>query len=270
MSTVAAYSGGALAVVRRDALIFWSYRLRVVSEAFSTLFSLAMFFYVSRLVNVETFREPGDYYSFVVIGLIVLAVMSSTLVGLPMTIRQELVAGTFERLLVSPLGAVAGIVSMTVFPFLNALILGLLTLVAAAVFFDLSVEWATVPFSVPVAALAAFAFAPFAILVSATVLAAKQAGSAAAFVVSGISLVAGFFFPVALLPDWIQWASEVQPFTPALDLMRHLLVGTPLSEPAGEAVVKLLLFAAVLLPASVIPLRAAIRLGRRRGTIIEY
>jgi ABC-type multidrug transport system permease subunit len=73
-----------------------------------------------------------------------------------------------------------------------------------------------------------------------------------------------------VLPTWIRWASEVQPFTPATDLLRHLLVNTPLVHPAGVELLKLVGFAAILLPLGVVLLRASIRYGQRSGTIVEY
>jgi ABC-2 type transport system permease protein len=62
----------------------------------------------------------------------------------------------------------------------------------------------------------------------------------------------------------------VQPFTPALELLRHLIVGAPLADPAWVAIVKLVGFAGVLLPAAMLFLGLAIRTAQRRGTIIEY
>jgi len=47
-----------VAVVRRDLAIFMSYRTRVFSQAMSALFSLALFYYVSRLVHVSGFGSP--------------------------------------------------------------------------------------------------------------------------------------------------------------------------------------------------------------------
>jgi ABC-2 type transport system permease protein len=131
-------------------------------------------------------------------------------------------------------------------------------------------EWSTAALVAPVGVLGALAFAPFALLVAGAVILVKQAGAGAGFLVTGISLVGGFFFPVTLLPDWIQWVSNVQPFTPALNLLRHLLVGAPLDGSPWMPVVKLAGFAAVLLPLALMILRLSIRLAQRRGTIIEY
>jgi hypothetical protein len=52
--------------------------------------------------------------------------------------------------------------------------------------------------------------------------------------------------------------------------MRHVLLGLPMPEPPWLAVLKLVLFAAVLLPLSFLALNRAVTIGTRRGTIIEY
>jgi ABC-2 type transport system permease protein len=83
-------------------------------------------------------------------------------------------------------------------------------------------------------------------------------------------VVAGLYFPVALLPGWIEWASDVQPFTPAVELLRYLLVGTPLQSSPWVDVAKLALFAAALVPPSVWLLHRCVQVGRRRATITEY
>jgi ABC-2 type transport system permease protein len=98
----------------------------------------------------------------------------------------------------------------------------------------------------------------------------KQTNAGATFVIAGITLLAGVYFPVALLPDWISWLSEVQPFTPAVELLRHLISGTPSLHSPLVDVLKLMGWVVVLLPVSLRLLAAAIGYSRRRGTIIEY
>jgi ABC-2 type transport system permease protein len=185
-------------------------------------------------------------------------------------LRQELVAGTFERLVMSPFGAVGSIFSLTLFPFMAALVNGLMIVLLAVAAFDLQVQWSTAALAVPIALLGALAFMPFGVAIAAAVLVLKQAASVGNFVVAGISIVAGLYFPVELLPSWVEWLSEVQPFTPAVELLRHVLVGTPLDQPAIEAVAKLAAFAVVLLPLATLLLGRALSAARRRGTIIEY
>jgi ABC-2 type transport system permease protein len=268
MSAVRAYTSAAAGIAGRDLAIFLSYRWRFLTTFLTSFFSLVLFYYISRLVAVGTF-SPDEYFAFAVIGIVVMEVIGSTL-SLLMNIRAELLTGTLERIVLSPFGPAASVVSMTIFPFLLALAHAVVTLAAAAVVFGLDIEWSTAPLALPIALLAALAFVPFALLLAASVLTIKQAALGAGFLLTGISLVGGFFFPVELLPSWVEWISEIQPFTPALESLRYLLVGRPMEDALWAAVVKMALFALVLLPIAAWMLRASIRFAQRRGTIIEY
>jgi ABC-2 type transport system permease protein len=267
---LSAYTGAAGAVVKRDFLLLTSYRFRFVTQLLSAFFGLTLFYYISRLVHVGNGISPDEYYAFAVTGLMTLQVINSTLTTPSMTLRQELVAGTFERFAISPFGAVGGIVSMMLFPLLYTLAIVFFMLVFAGLVFGLSLEWATVPLSIPLGALAALSFAPFGVLVVAGVMLAKQAAVGTNWIVAGVSLVGGLYFPVTLLPSWIQWMSEVQPFTPAVELMRYVLLGMNVSGSAWVDLAKLVGFAVVLLPVSLLALDRAVRISSRRGTIIEY
>lgn len=268
--TAASYAGAAAAIVRRDFLLMTSYRFRFFTQLLTAFFSLTLFYYISRLVNVGNGISSDEYYAFAVTGLMTLQVINSTLSTPSLTLRQELVAGTFEKVALSPFGSVAGIVAMMLFPLVYTMIVVVLMLAFAGLVFGLAVQWSTAALSIPIGLLGALAFTPFGVLMIAGVLLAKQAMSGTNWVVAAISLVGGLYFPVTLLPDWIQWASEVQPFTPAVDLMRNVLLGLPLPEPAWLAVTKLVMFAGIFLPASLWALHSAVRISIRRGTMIEY
>lgn len=259
----------ALAMLRRDAMIFASYRLRVLAQLLSLVFSLTLFHFLSKLVGARAFRTPEDYYAFAVIGLVILAVLNSTLAGPPSLVRQELVAGTFERLAVSPFGPVGSLLAMLLWPFCFAVVTGAAMLGFAAAAFGLHVS-GNAPLAIPLGALGALSFLPFGVLLLAGVLLFKQTASATTWVIAGVSLVGGLYFPVSLLPGWVRWASDVQPFTPATDLLRHVLVGTPLHQAAWLDAARLVGFAVVLLPVAIWLLGRAIDAGRRRGTLMEY
>jgi len=258
------------AIFKRDLLLFASYRARLASTLISTAVSLTLFYYVSRLVNSRAVGTADEYYAFVVVGLIIFGVLTSVLSTPVATLRAELQAGTFERMVLSPFGPVRSIASLLLFPLAMALVIGILSLAFAGIVFGLELRWATAPLAVPVAALGALAFAPFGLAMAAAVVVFKQTNAGATLVITGLTLLAGIYFPVSLLPDWIRWASDAQPFTPAIDLLRNLLVGTPLTDPAWAELVKLLGFTVVTLPLSLLCLRAAVERARRKGTIIEY
>jgi ABC-2 type transport system permease protein len=263
--------GAAAAIVERDWRMWSSYRMRVVSTTIAAVVGVTLFYYVSRLVTGGSqFTTPDEYYGFVVVGMVILQVLTSSLTAPVAALRAELVAGTFERIVVSPFGPVAAIVSLNLWPLALGLASGTLTLTLAAAIFGLGITWSTAPLAIPVALLGALAFAPFGVLLASAVMLFKQSNVGAAYIVTALSLVAGIYFPVSLLPGWLQWLSDVQPFTPAVDLLRHLLVGTPMPGSAGVALLTLVGFAVVMLPLAVVVLHVAIARSRRNGTICEY
>ncbi len=74
-------------------------------------------------------------------------------------------------------------------------------------------------------------------------------------------------FPVGILPDWLQFVARLNPVTYALDAMRAALLGgvsiAQLWRPLGI----LLLFAMVLLPASILSFAWALRRTKITGTL---
>lgn len=257
------------AVMHRDLRVYLSYRTRVVSQVLTSVFSLTLFYYVSQLVHVSGFPSPASYFGFVVVGIALVSVLYSCF-SVSEMVRQELIAGTFERLLLSPFGAIRSVLAMCLFPLLNAFVTAAITLAIGCAAFGLQLHWATVPLSIPAMALALFSFLPFGLLFAALTVAIKQGNVGTSWVIALISIVGGLYFPIALLPEWAQTAADLQPFTPATELLRHLLVDSPQQTSTVTAIAKLVGFASVLLPLSLLALHHAIRLGQRRGTIIEY
>lgn len=256
-------------ILRRDAILFVSYRTQLVAQFLAPLFTITLFYYISHLLTAKTIHSPGGYFGFVIVGLVIVQILTISLGIMPITVRQELVSGTIERFLVSAHGPVNGILGTMLFPLINAMLTGVLMLALATLIFGLPLA-ATAALAIPVSLLGMLAFMPFAFILVALVMAFKQISSATQFIIAGVAIVGGLYFPIAVLPEWIRWASEVQPFTPAADLLRHLLVNTPLAHSAMVDLLKLVGFVILLLPAGFALLRAAIRYGQRTGTVAEY
>lgn len=256
-------------IMRRDAILFATYRTQLVSQFLGPLFTITLFYYISHLVTARTIHSPGGYFGFVIVGLVIVQILTLSLGVMPVTVRQELVSGTIERFLVSAHGPVNGIIGTMLFPLISAMLTGVVTLALAALVFGLPLA-GTAALAIPVSLLGMAAFVPFAFFLVSLVMAFKQAASATQFIIAALAIVGGLYFPITVLPGWIRWAAEVQPFTPATDLLRHLIVDTPLRQSATVDLLKIVGFAVVLLPAGFALLRLSIRYGQRTGTVAEY
>jgi ABC-2 type transport system permease protein len=269
MTLALAYWDGAVAIIRRDWTTYKSYKSQLIAAPFSMFISMCLFYYVSRLIQVSAYGDPDQYFSFIVVGMLTLMVLQSTLM-VAGSVRSELVAGTFERMLLSPFGSAAGVASMMLFPFVVSLVTTTISLLVAAAVFGLPVDWSTAWLAYPVALLGAGTFAALGMLFAATVLIFKRMMAGAGLLLTLISFTSGVYFPVTLLPNWIEWFSYVQPFTPSIQLLRHVLIGAEVSGDPWTLVLKVALFVVLMIPAGYFALRAATRVGQRTGTIIEY
>ncbi len=268
MTVVAPYFDAILATIKRDAQVYVSYRLRFVSQIIGTLFTLTVFFYVSKLIKPHAVGPHGTYYSYVVVGIVILEVLQSALTVASL-VRGELMAGNFERLVISPLGPVFGALSLIVFPILSATVFAGVTLAVAAGLFGVPVIVAHIIPGMFVALLAATSFAAIGLLFISALIAFKST-LGATWVIAGLSVLGGIYFQTSLLPGWLRWAAYVQPLTPGVDILRHLLVGTATTEPAWLDLVKLGGFTVVLVPIATATLWQAVNISRRRGTLMEY
>lgn len=269
MATLAAQYGGAVwATMRRDAAIFFSYRFRVPSQILTVLFSLTTFYYIGKIVKPGAIGPRDEYFAFVVVGIVTTSVLTAALTSAHI-VRMELMAGNFERVLISPLGPVWGVIAVAAFPITYATAFAGGTLGVAALIYQVPINVANIVPALVVGVLGALSLACIGLFFVAGLLAFKSA-LGATWVIAGLSLLGGAYFPLRLFPVWLRWVSDVQPFTPTVDLLRHLLIGTRLLEPAWLELGKLVGFTVVLVPVAFALLWLAVHVSRRRGTIMEY
>jgi ABC-2 type transport system permease protein len=75
---------------------------------------------------------------------------------------------------------------------------------------------------------------------------------------------------VEVLPDWLQTLARFFPLTYSLEAMRRaLLTGESLAALAREVTI-LAAFALILLPASLIAFRLAVRQAKRDGSLAQF
>ncbi len=163
MTVAGHYLEAICATVKRDVSVFLSYRFRFVTQIATMLLTMTMFYYISKIVRPGVVGPGGRYFAYVVVGIVSLAILTAA-VNTAQLVRMELFAGTFERVVISPVGPVGGVIALAVFPILYAIVLAGLMLGAAAGIFGFPVHVAEMPQALAVALLAALAFAGIGLL----------------------------------------------------------------------------------------------------------
>jgi ABC-2 type transport system permease protein len=83
-------------------------------------------------------------------------------------------------------------------------------------------------------------------------------------------LLGGVYYPVSLMPEWLQKLSWLLPITYSLDGMRRALLTDASTAELMPNIVALLIFSAVLVPASLAIFRRAVHRAKVDGSLAHF
>ena len=256
--------------LRRDWAIARSYRLNFVLEIFQIVVSLFLFFYLSQIVD-DSGLTPLDqgYFAFVVVGLAFMKFMETGLTAFALQLRTDQTTGTLEALLVTPARQSLVVLGSASYELLLSAVSGFLMLAIAVVGFglELSISFSSLLVLI-VAVPASFGlFAAVGVVVAAFTIVFKQVATLVAFATVGIAVLAGVYFPLSLLPGWLEAIARALPFSWALDVLRAALLG---GDPSLGKLALLIGFCAIAVPGAMAIFAAAVDHAKRAGTLAQY
>lgn len=274
LSALAEESRKLLAFLRRDVLVAWSYRLPFVTDWIAMILQAFVFGFVGKLIRPSALPrfggQPVDYLEFVAVGIAISSFLAVGLSRLMTVIRQEQVQGTLEALLLTPtawstIEVGSAFYDILYVPVRTAVFLGLTALI-----FDANYHLG----GVGPAALVLLAFIPFVwglgVISAAATLTFRRGAGGVGFLVSIATLGSGAYFPLSVLPDWVQRIAAYNPIAIAVTSMREALLGGSTLIDVWPSVVRLIPMAVLAMILGAVAFRAAIARERRRGTLGLY
>jgi ABC-2 type transport system permease protein len=264
----------ATAFLKRDFSLDLSYRLSFLMQFASIFFSVALFYFLSLMFGntlvPQLEQYGGDYFSFVLIGIAFSGYMGLSLSSYAESIREGQVMGTLEIILLSPTRLSTILLSSSLWSYLLTTIRVVVYLVVGALVFGASLSQANFVTAIVVLVLSISSFSCFGILSAALVLLVKR-GDPIAWVLGSVSsLLAGVYYPITVLPDWLEPISRLLPLTYALDAMRlAMLKGSSLYEVRLD-IIALLVFTLVLTPLAFLFFKKALKRAKMEGSLIQY
>lgn len=251
----------------RDLRVSVSYRLPFLIEIVSTFVAVLTMFFVAKIVDPGLI--PGGYFTFVVLGLALVAFLDAGVATVGANLREEQLLGTLEATLGSgiPVGSLAA--GMAAYPMVNATFSAVVFLLLS-IPFGLSAPGANWPLMLVSTVVGVVAFVGIGLVGAAIVLVIRRAAGAIAWIVTAMTLVAGQLFPPELLPGWMKALSALSPFTWCLRLVRGAAIEGWGWSRAWPALGILAVQAVIYLGIGVASLAAGMRHARRAGTLGSY
>jgi ABC-type multidrug transport system permease subunit len=258
------------AVVKRDFQITRSYRLAFVLDLVFGALNLAVFFFISRTfehVHSVDLHGAPSYFAFAAVGFAVTVVIDSASTTLANSIRGEQVTGTLEALLMQPITVSELAFGLAGYPFMFALVRAVMYLTIAAVWIHLNLATTSGVGLVAMLFTSGAAFTGLGILLGALVVLVKRGQVIVGMVVFGMGFISGAFFPVPVLPGWIQPLGRVVPTRFAFDGLRAAMFQ---NGGWGWDAVALLGYGVFGIPLAIWVFKQALLLARRTGSLGQY
>jgi ABC-2 type transport system permease protein len=202
------------------------------------------------------------------VGAVVWAYLGVIFEILTETVAWERWEGTIEYTFMAPLSRPVHLFGMGLFAIVYGIIRAILLFGVVALFFDLNLANADYLAAIVVLLVASVSFIGIGMMTAVLPLISPEKGTQLGFMAQGILLViSGVYYPVSVLPEWMQFLSVFSPATYALDGLRDAIIeGDGLSE-MGDELWPLVLIGAVTIPLGLWVFRRGEIYAKRHGKL---
>jgi len=155
------------------------------------------------------------------VGAVIWAYLGIIFEFLTETVAWERWEGTIEYTFMAPLSRLVHLGGSGVFAVLYGLVRAVLLFAVVAAFFGLRMPNADFPAALLLLLVASISFFGIGMMTAVLPLISPEKGAQLGFIAQGILLVvSGVYYPVDVLPTWMQWIATISPATYALEGIR--------------------------------------------------
>jgi len=262
-----------LAFLRRDLSLQLSYRLAFILQFLGLFFNLFIFYFLSLLIGpaAQPYLEPygGDYFAFVLIGLAFSGYFGVGLRSFADNLREAQTTGTLEAMLLTPTRLSTIILSSALYDYGYVTLQVLIYLTLGGLLFGVQFD-GNAPAALLVLALTIVVMSSLGIVAASFIMVLKRGDPVTWLFNAASVLLGGVYYPVAVMPDWLQALSRLLPITYALNAMRlALLSGASFAE-LWPDIAALVLFSVILTPFSLLAFRWAVNRAKADGSLAHF
>lgn len=262
------------AFLKKDFLIESSYKLAFILNIFGVLFSVLSYFFIDKLFGqklVSHLEEFGiNYFSYVLLSMAFFSYIGVGLGSFSNRIRLEQLQGTLEAILLTPTGISTILLSLGVWNLIMAT-LDLLIYIGLGIFlFKIDFSNVNIISTLVILFLTIVSFSGLGILSASFIIIFKR-GNPLSWIINSIEgLIGGVYFPITVLPHWLQFLAQFLPITYAIKAVQLAVFrGYALNQLLRE-IVFLLLFSCLLLPLSLKAFTYSLKKARKDGSLTAY
>lgn len=246
---------------------YWGWEL--VWLAYSIANSLSVTFIGAGAAEITGQTIDTNYLiTYLLLGTLVWQFLAGIFNNISEMISWERWEGTIEYTFMAPIRRFNQMLGQTIFAIVYSFLFTVVIGVVVTAFFDLDFDNANFVSATIILLVGSLSFVGIGVTASILPLLYPERGAQMTHIVQALFLlVSGIYYPVSVLPDWLQFLSRFSPATYVLQGMRAaLLPGTVDAEPLSF-VWPLLLMGVVMLPLGIYFFQRAERYTKRTGKL---
>lgn len=249
---------------------YWGWEIVWIAYSIANALSITFIGRASASITGKSFTdaELDRTILYLLVGTLVWHYLSVVFDNVSEMIAWERWEGTIEYTFMAPVSRLTHMLGQTAFAVVYGLVHTTIVLGAIALFFQLSLSQANVTGGLALLAVGSLSFIGFGIMAAVLPLLFPERGAQMAHVIQAVLLlVSGVYYPITVLPQWMQAIARVSPATYVLEGMRAaLLDGAPLGT-MWPQILPLLLMGGIALPLGVFIFGRAERFAKRTGRL---
>lgn len=263
-----------IAFLKKDFLIESSYKASFAFSALSIFFSLLTYFFIDKLFGhriVDQLQEFGvNYFSYVLLSMAFFSYIGVGLGSFSERIHTEQVQGTLEAVLLTPTRITTLLFALALWNLIFATIDMLIYICAGLFIFKINFANVNLLSTSIILFLTVTSFSALGIISASFIMVAKRGNPLSWFIATFEGILGGVYFPISVLPQWMQFFSKLFPVTYAIRAIELAVYKghTPLH--LLKEIGFLFCFSCVLLPASFFLFRLSIKRARKAGSLMQY
>jgi ABC-2 type transport system permease protein len=209
-----------------------------------------------------------DLVLYLGIGTVVWAYLRAVFANVGEMVAWERWEGTIEYTMMAPISRLAHMLGVSLFSIIYGLARSALLLGVLSLFFSVDLSHANLGGAALILLVGSVSFLGFGIMAAVLPLLFPERGEEMTFVISSILLlVSGVYYPISVLPDWMEPLATISPATYVLEGMRAaLLEGTP-TLALGPSILPILILGALTLPIGIAVFNWGERFAKRTGRL---
>lgn len=262
------------AFIRRDFRIESGYQAAFVMGLVESIMLLVILHFVGQLIPMRASSGLGKYgrgyFPFALVGVAFARYFDLMLRMFSESIRTAQVTGCLEAMLSSQTGAITVVTMSSFYSLLSGAVQLVMILAGGVLLFGVNLRAMNVPATLLVLVFSIAIFVAFGVLSASAIVWLKK-GDPITWILGGMgSILGGAYFPIDVMPGWMQKISYVIPIRYSLDALRSTMLRGASLVQVARPMETLLAMAVILLPASAALFTAAVRKGRKEGTLMQY